>query len=87
MESKPVLERPIEDRERADLFERHRPRLRGIAYRMLGSLGDAEDIVQEAYLRWHIWSSFRSRSGVINLWNRRAIGFRYTHPVGAPQAT
>jgi RNA polymerase sigma-70 factor (ECF subfamily) len=48
---------------RADLFERHRPRLRGIAYRMLGSLGDAEDIVQEAYLRWHIWSSSRSRSG------------------------
>ena len=63
MESKPVLERPIEDRERADLFERHRPRLRGIAYRMLGSLGDAEDIVQQAYLRWHIWSSSRSRSG------------------------
>ncbi|MGZ3509631.1 MAG: RNA polymerase sigma factor SigJ [Vulcanimicrobiaceae bacterium] len=33
--------------------ERFRSRLLGIAYRMLGSLTDAEDVVQEAYLRWH----------------------------------
>jgi RNA polymerase sigma-70 factor (ECF subfamily) len=33
-------------------FEAHRARLFGIAYRMLGSASDAEDIVQEAYLRW-----------------------------------
>jgi RNA polymerase sigma-70 factor, ECF subfamily len=39
--------------DRAILFERHRARLRGVAYRMLGSLGDAEDVVQDAYLRWH----------------------------------
>lgn len=34
-------------------FEHHRPRLRGLAYRMLGSVADADDIVQDAYLRWH----------------------------------
>ena len=30
----------------------HRPMLLGMAYRMLGSLDDAEDVLQEAYLRW-----------------------------------
>ena len=34
-------------------FEPHRRRLLGLAYRMLGSLAEAEDSVQEAYLRWH----------------------------------
>ena len=32
-------------------FEEHRPRLRGVAYRMLGSLSEADDAVQEAWLR------------------------------------
>src|SRR5215831_10527107 len=35
-----------------DEFERHRPFLVGLAYRMLGSVSDAEDIVQDAFLRW-----------------------------------
>lgn len=33
-------------------FEAHRPRLQRLAYRMLGSSAEAEDIVQEAWLRW-----------------------------------
>jgi RNA polymerase sigma-70 factor, ECF subfamily len=37
----------------AELFELHRPRLFGIAYRMLGSRTEAEDLLQDAYLRWH----------------------------------
>jgi RNA polymerase sigma factor (sigma-70 family) len=32
-------------------FEENRPRLRGVAYRLLGSLSEAEDAVQEAWLR------------------------------------
>ncbi|MGW3866037.1 RNA polymerase sigma factor SigJ, partial [Streptomyces sp. NPDC005047] len=35
-----------------DVFEAHRPVLLGVAYRMLGRLADAEDVVQEAWLRW-----------------------------------
>jgi RNA polymerase sigma factor (sigma-70 family) len=35
----------------AERFEEHRSRLRGVAYRMLGSLSEADDAVQEAWLR------------------------------------
>jgi RNA polymerase sigma-70 factor (ECF subfamily) len=35
-----------------DEFDRHRSALFGLAYRMLGSVMDAEDIVQEAFIRW-----------------------------------
>jgi len=33
-------------------FETHRRALTGLAYRMLGSRAEADDIVQDAYLRW-----------------------------------
>ncbi|HET7172480.1 MAG TPA: sigma-70 family RNA polymerase sigma factor [Gaiellales bacterium] len=35
----------------AEQFEEHRPHLRAVAYRMLGSLSEAEDAVQDAWLR------------------------------------
>lgn len=37
----------------AATFESQRQRLLGVAYRMLGSIAEAEDAVQDAYLRWH----------------------------------
>ena len=36
----------------ADPFHALRPRLFGIAYRMLGTRADAEDVLQDAWLRW-----------------------------------
>lgn len=35
-----------------EIFSVERDRLRGLAYRMVGSISDAEDIVQDAWLRW-----------------------------------
>lgn len=34
-------------------FERYRPRLFGLAYRMMATPDEAEEIVQDAYIRWH----------------------------------
>src|SRR3954471_6466718 len=42
------------------IFEEQRPALFRLAYRMLGSLADADDVLQEAYLRW----SREERAGV-----------------------
>lgn len=41
-------------------FDRLRPRLQRVAYRMLGVMAEAEDVVQDAYLRWH-----RTRRGAV----------------------
>jgi RNA polymerase sigma factor (sigma-70 family) len=44
--------RPMDDTQwLAERFEQHRPRLRAVAYRMLGSLAEADDAVQDAWLR------------------------------------
>jgi RNA polymerase sigma-70 factor (ECF subfamily) len=36
-----------------ELFQKNHPRLLGLAYRMLGSRADAEDVLHDAWLRWH----------------------------------
>jgi RNA polymerase sigma-70 factor (ECF subfamily) len=41
-------------------FEQHRPRLWGIAYRMLGTRAEADDLVQEAWLRWNRATDIRT---------------------------
>jgi len=41
------------DGDAADQFQSLRPGLIRLAYRMLGSVAEAEDVVQEAYIRWH----------------------------------
>src|SRR5918996_788993 len=56
----------------AEPFEEHRGHLRAVAYRMLGSLSDADDAVQEAWLRL----SRADTSGVANLggWLTTVVG-------------
>ena len=44
------------------VFEQHRKLLFSIAYRMLGSVADAEDVLQEAYIRWQKASAEEIRS-------------------------
>src|SRR3954463_939406 len=43
----------MDDEALAREFEEHRPHLRAVAHRMLGSLSEADDAVQEAWLRLH----------------------------------
>jgi RNA polymerase sigma factor (sigma-70 family) len=56
----------------AGRFEAHRPRLRAVAYRMLGSASEADDAVQEAWLR----ASRAGADGVDNLggWLTTVVG-------------
>ncbi|MFD0850042.1 sigma-70 family RNA polymerase sigma factor [Sphingosinicella xenopeptidilytica] len=46
--------------ENTALFEAQRPRLLRLAYRMLGSVAEAEDVVQDAWLRWSEASDIES---------------------------
>jgi RNA polymerase sigma-70 factor (ECF subfamily) len=41
----------MDERELADKFDRQRPQMRAVAYRILGSVSDADDAVQDAWLR------------------------------------
>ena len=45
----------------AEQFEEHRVRLRAVAYRMLGSIGEADDAVQESWLRLRRTDARRDR--------------------------
>ncbi|MGH1349808.1 MAG: RNA polymerase sigma factor SigJ [Methyloligellaceae bacterium] len=42
----------MENQAKTDLFEKARPRLLGLAYRLLASKAEAEDVVQDVYLKW-----------------------------------
>jgi len=43
----------LSEEEKVEIFKKHRARLFGIAYRMLGTHAESEDILQEAYIKWH----------------------------------
>jgi DNA-directed RNA polymerase specialized sigma24 family protein len=58
----------------AERFEAHRTHLRAVAYRMLGSLGDVDDAVQDWFAR--IWLVRRPRSAA------RRSGRREPSPMG-----
>ncbi|MET8007445.1 RNA polymerase sigma factor SigJ [Nonomuraea glycinis] len=54
-----------------DRFEASRPRLEAIAYRLLGSAGEAEDVVQETFLRWQ--SADVDRIEVVEAWLTKVL--------------
>ena len=72
------------------MFEELRPRMFGLAYRMLGSVADAEDVVQEAFLRWQNADDIRepaaflttvvTRLSIDHLKSARARRERYVGP-------
>jgi RNA polymerase sigma-70 factor (ECF subfamily) len=49
-------------------FERLRPRLHAIGYRMLASVQEAEDLVQDAWLRWHESSKSQQKIANVEAW-------------------
>ena len=75
-------------------FEAHRPRLRALAYRMLGSRSEAEDVVQDAWLRWQaadqaqvqdlLQSARARREQYVGLWLPEPIVDEAHHSYGAP---
>jgi len=69
-----------------DVFEDLRPRLGAIAYRLLGSAAEAEDLVQETFLRaWKASASFQGRSSVRTWLYRIATNVCLTNLEGRPR--
>lgn len=76
----------------SEIFERERARLTGLAYRLLGSLADAEDVVQDAWFKWTAadrvaidnpaaWlTTVVSRSGLSRLRQRKRERVDYVGP-------
>ncbi len=50
----------VEHEDAAASFDPLRPKLKRVAYRMLGSVADAEDVLQEAFIRWMRASCYTS---------------------------
>jgi DNA-directed RNA polymerase specialized sigma24 family protein len=59
----------------AKRFEEHRGRLRAVAYRMLGSVSEADDAVQEAWLRLSRSDAEEIESLEDNLSRMQQLGF------------
>jgi hypothetical protein len=60
----------FDDKSHAEIFNQYRRRLFGIAYRMLGTSADAEDIVQEAYLALVQHKDRRNRNARRHGWSQ-----------------
>ncbi|MFD5417492.1 sigma-70 family RNA polymerase sigma factor [Streptomyces sp. NPDC127069] len=65
------MDRAISDRFDTSRFEAGRNRLASLAYRMLGSASDAEDAVQDAFLRWQ--AADRERIDVPEAWLTKVV--------------
>jgi RNA polymerase sigma-70 factor, ECF subfamily len=57
-------------------FEPLRPKLMRVAYRMLGSVAEAEDVVQEAFIRWMSLCGAEPRQAEASALGSRAGGIR-----------
>jgi RNA polymerase sigma-70 factor (ECF subfamily) len=62
------------DDDAAAVFGPLRPKLTRIAYRMLGSVADAEDVVQDAFLRWLATDRSAVREPARDLYRTLAAG-------------